>query len=545
MPRQSRYLLSLSVFALALSFARSAGAQQSSSPPLPDKAEKSNQNIADDWGSLLHDTIPQTQVDPNLAVPQNAFEHTAGQDFLDHFFYESRLDYIRTQTYFTGNPTATGVIDGPPSPVQNPNGIVDPAVFQPSTNMMYAFMNWGTRGWLSDRLNTNFSFRYEQNLTHVDDGSPGQSILTTFPSSRRLELLSGYAEIQGRASDGVFAGTSLRLGRQNIYGAEVASLDGASFTMARKRYSYTIFGGRRFTYYSDPAQRAIGGGSLDLHFGDSGIFQYEALFYIKGSQVFSYRQRFGRSWMFSTYYKMIGGAAIDYGANAIWTPGGSGKTMVRLGYLQKLTDQDYFYDYTEGARDHDIHNPVLRLNLGTFSPYSQFLVDARRTVNSRVLLSGGVIVLHLNDSSQQGPFDTSYQDYRADAQVYPGRQYVLFFEYHERDSDRLSSANVTQLSDISTTGETKIRDFSVELGHTYMDGRLTLKAGGFFRLLNFQDAFTIINGAHDFGMLATAQFKLDRRTRFYLDYGLDSDYFVFRPDIQNAQTFRVGMAWTY
>ena len=66
----------------------------------------------------------------------------------------------------------TGVIDVPPGQVFNPNGVPYPGAFQPNTNSMYSFLNWGTRGWLSDRMNTDFAFRYQQDITPVERGSP-------------------------------------------------------------------------------------------------------------------------------------------------------------------------------------------------------------------------------------------------------------------------------------------------------------------------------------------------------------------------------------
>ncbi len=78
-----------------------------------------------------------------------------------------------------------------------------------------------------------------------------------------------------------------------------------------------------------------------------------------------------------------------------------------------------------------------------------------------------------------------------------------------------------------------------------MDGRLNLKAGGFYRQLNFRDHFTMITNARDKGVLGNASFNVDSHTRVFLDYGLDTDYPVFRPSIQNSQTFRFGMTWKY
>ncbi|MGH9675985.1 MAG: hypothetical protein ACRD36_02700, partial [Candidatus Acidiferrum sp.] len=343
------------------------------------------------WDNLLKDTIPQNAPSPALTAPQTPYEAGPAGDFLNHFFMDTRTEYLRTQSYFTGLPTATNVIDAPPSPIFNPAGIPYSNAFQSSTNVMYTFLNWGTRGWLSDRVNSNFSFAYSQDLSHVADASPQLSIIDTFGSNRRLELVSGYIDIDGRPTDGVFAGTSLRVGRQHVYGAELAEMDGALFTMDRPKYSWTLYAGRRFTYFADPDQRAIGGGNFLLRLDDNSSLEYDALFYVKATHLLRYRRTFARAWLLSIGYRMVGDAPVDFNADAIWTPS-DGKTSLRLSFGQKITDKDYFYDYTFNARDLDPHNPLLRLNLGALHPHTQFVIDASRTINSRLRVGGNVWV---------------------------------------------------------------------------------------------------------------------------------------------------------
>lgn len=522
-----------------------ANAQPVSTPAEPPEESKPSENIGAAWDSLLQDTIPQNAPSPTLSLPQKSYEAGPAGDFLNHFFMDTRTEYLRTQTYFTGLPTLTGVIDAPPSPIFNPAGIPYPNAFQPSTNVMYSFLNWGTRGWLSDRVNTNFSFAYAQDLTHTTDASPQLSIIDTFGSNRRLELTAGYIEINGRPTDGLFAGTSLRLGRQYVYGAELAEMDGASFTVDRSRYSWTVYAGRRFSYFSDPDQRAMGGGNFLYRLGENSSVEYQTFYYIRGTNLVRYRRVFRNTWLFNAGFRMVGSYPTDFTADAFWSPS-DGKTSLRLSFAQKITDKDYFYDYTYDARDLDPHNPLLRLNLGPLNPFTQFVVEASRAITSRLRVGGSVWVRQLNDRQDAGPFDTTFQDYRVHAQFLPGKKTDVFLDYHIRNSDdRTSSVTPTQFDDLSTTGETQVQDISLEVGRVFMGGRLKLKAGGFYRQLNFRDLFTIITDARDKGVLGNASFNLDTHTRLFLDYDLDTDYPVFRPSIQNSQTFRFGMTWKF
>ena len=82
---------------------------------------------------------------------------------------------------------------------------------------------------------------------------------------------------------------------------------------------------------------------------------------------------------------MVGSAPTDFTVDGIWSPE-DGKTSLRLSFEQKLSDKDYFYDYTYDARDLDPHNPMLRLNLEALRPHSQFVIDFSRRINDRVYL---------------------------------------------------------------------------------------------------------------------------------------------------------------
>lgn len=545
LPNCFRKLLRQFLWAFAASLFLAAASAQARPHTDPPAQTQPVESIGAAWDSLLKDTIPQNAPDPALTAPQIPYEASPAGDFLNHFFMSGRAEYLRTQTFFSGLPTLTGVIDAPLSPVFNPAGIPYPNAFQSDTNVMYGFVNWGTRGWLSDRVNSNFAFAYSQNMSHVADASPELNLNNTFGSNRRLELVSGYIDINGRPSDGMFAGTSLRLGRQQVYGAELAEMDGASFTMDRPQYSWTLYAGRRFTYFSDPDQRAIGGGNFLLRIGDNSSLEYDALFYIKGTHLFRYRRTIGHAWLMRVGFRMVGGSPVDFSADAAWTPS-DGKTTLLMNFTQKITNKDFFYDYTFNARDFDLHNPLLRLNLEALHPHTQFMINASRAINSRLRLGGSVWVRRMDDTQDVGPFDTSFEDYRVNTHMLPWNKTDLFFEYHLRNSnDRSSSVKPTQFDDLSTTGETRVQDFTLEFGRSFMDGRLSLRAGGFYRLLNFRDLFTVIHDAHDRGVLGNASFNLDSRTRLYMDYGLDTDYAVFRPDIQNSQTFRFGVAWRY
>jgi hypothetical protein len=103
----------------------------------------------------------------------------------------------------------------------------------------------------------------------------------------------------------------------------------------------------------------------------------------------------------------------------------------------------------------------------------------------------------------------------------------------------------TDFFDVSAAGETRVQDFTLQLGRTFAEGRLSLKAGGFYRRINYQDRFFVENNLHERGLLADISIKLDARTRLYMNWDLDSSFFLFTPNIKDSQVFRLGMAWKY
>ena len=286
----------------------------------------------------------------------------------------------------------------------------------------------------------------------------------------------------------------------------------------------------------------MGGGNFLYRFTPNISLEYDTLYYINGANLFRYRQALGSAWIFGAGFRMVGTYPVDF----MRTQSGIRVTARRrCGWpSQKITDKDYIYDYTYGAHDTDPHNPLLRLNLGRLQPHTQFVVDASRAINSKLRLGGTVWVRQLNNRLDASQFDTSFQDYRVQAQIFPWNKTEWLVGYHLRNSEDRDATTPTQFDDLSGTGETQVQDISVEVGRTFMEGRLRLRAGGFYRRLNFRDIFVITN-ARDKGVLADASFNLDSRTRLYLNYGLDTDYPVWRPTIQNSQTFRFGMVWRY
>ena len=500
--------------------------------------------VGDLWNTLLEGAPAPVSHDPALTPPQVGGNISAAGNFLNHFFFEGRSDYWRYDTSFTGNPTVTGIINAPNTGVANPSGYPYPSIFQPGANRIETLLDLGTRGWGWDRLDTHFTLRQYQDLTPVNPGAPAENIIETFPFNRQYQVLEASVEIHGKPGEGYGSGFSAEIGRLNVYGAELATLDGGSVSLDRPNFDITLYGGRRYTYFSDPVQRGIAGVNFNWKLGPDTSIEYDGLWYIKPIHSLAFRRRFGPTWLLSSYFRTVGGSPVDFSAQVIYAPG-SGKTTLRGSFFQKLSNKDFFYDYTLNARDNDTYNVLPRLYLGQISPYSQFVVDARRTLATRLSLGASVWFRRLNSQNDQGPYDTSFEDYRVNSQIFPMRKTELFFEYHQRNSDRLSPLNATTLDNVSYSGETSVKDLSGEIRRSFGEGRFGLNGGVYYRRVSLQDQFYSLNGLHQSGWLAGAWWKLDSHSRIFLDYNLDNDFFLFTPDLKNSRALHTGVVWKY
>jgi hypothetical protein len=539
MNSRTRQHLLATLFAIA-ALPWPAGAQTAPSPaPAAGKPD-----INESWDQLLQGSATQAPPDPILLTPSIPASKSFGDDFLNHLFLHMRTDYFRYSSSFTGQPTTTGVINEPNTGVFNPNGIPYPPAFQPTANRVESFLDFGTHGWLSERITTHFSFRYFQDVTNVQVGAPAANITEASPQNRYIQFLEGSLQIDGKPTDGAFAGTSLTIGRQYVYGAELAPVDGADFVLDRSKYQLTLFAGRQFSPFGNLDQRAIGGGNLLFKFDPNTSLEVQTLWYIKGSNRAAFRHRFNSQWLLTSTFRAFGGSPVDFSAQAVYASRG-GKTSMRASYFQKLSSEDYTYDYTVSARDLDPHNPLLRLYLGQISQYSQVVLDARRTLLPNLRVGGSVWIRQLNSSKDIGPFDTSFQDYKAHVQYYPWNKIETYFEYHQRNSDRLNPANPTSFDDISNAGETGVKDMTGEIRRSFREGRFNASGGVYYRRISLQDRFYIINNQHQSGWLASAWMRLDHRTRLFADYSLDNNFFLFTPDLKNSRVLRIGVDWKY
>ena len=182
-------------------------------------------------------------------------------DFANHFFFEDRTNYfsIRRQLHrpahqYRDHQRAAQL------GVFNSTGYPDPAVFQPNSNRIETFLDFGTRGWLSDRVNTHFGVSSISRICRTwTKARPLKCILETF-GSNRVPRGGGKLPSKSMASRPTAfspAPPSRWAGNMFMAPKSPPSMAWTSPWIAPAT-TVTIFGGRRFTFFSDPEQRALG-----------------------------------------------------------------------------------------------------------------------------------------------------------------------------------------------------------------------------------------------------------------------------------------------
>ena len=93
--------------------------------------------------------------------------------------------------------------------------------------------------------------------------------------------------------------------------------------------------------------------------------------------------------------------------------------------------------------------------------------------------------------------------------------------------------------------QSSLREFYLTLINSPGESSLTLHGGGFYSLINMQNRFVFIENARLLGVLGGFNWRINQHSRIRFDYGLDDDFFVFRPSIKRGQTFRLRLEWKY
>jgi hypothetical protein len=496
----------------------------------------------------------------SMSIPQTG--EPPRQGVFDIF---GMVEYRRDEIKYTGDPTLGNVFPGPVPAFTFPNPQVNslPSAFEPNHEELTGYVSARVRDFGFERLrfDTQVSFRYWGDLDGSTEGSIFAGQLDAFRGRRILEPLTFYTDVKGYLSEDRQSRFNIRVGRQYVFGAEAVRLDGATFSINHPRFDLDVFGGRRVSFFADPEDRAVVGGNFLFRATPQTSLKYEVLHYVDNSHRFQIRHLIGESWFLEGNFFLLNDSPIDLGVTANYLPV-NGKTRLTVNFLKKLTSDDFIYDYSLGAVARNPQNQIFlrffpipptgiplngagRLNLGLINPYTQIYVDAYRNMGQKFGVGGSAWVRHVDDSKDAGPFDTSFQELRANGDWFPSSAFEVGAEYRFRNISRENPDLATQFDDIRQEGETRFHEVYVNSAYHLFDNRVTLEGGLFYRRFDTQSRLISLEGLDTTGFTGGINWRITRNYRLNLEYGLDHELPFLNPDIDYTQSFRVRFEWRF
>jgi hypothetical protein len=455
------------------------------------------------------------------------------------------IEYTRNFVSFTDRPTRTFVVDDGPALSVTPSGLSFPSVFDGDDDRMYSYLSLGTRAYGSSRVSTYVSLVTYHDLDSTPDGSPFISVLDGFNGRNRTDLINAYADINGLTKQGPLSQVSARLGRQFAFDYDSwllgsAVVDGVSLRHSTARSEVTTFFGWRESFFADPSSHFTTGGSFSYRLRPETTARVD-FFQYQSSQRYAVglKQAFDTIYV-DTYLSFINTDPIELGVRASYSSPDS-PWSVYSSFLQQLSANDFIYDIWFSSRDQD---RIRRLNLFRISPASQFTLDVDRQIFWWLSAGVGGWFRFLNSGNDQGPFDNSFQEGSVRLLLTPLAQWDYFAQYRYHRIERGPAGVATLFDDISRSGETSYQEVSAEARYR-LHSRLRVMVGGYFRLLDTQTRLVRLVNVDTGGLYAGFRLRLTNMVDFRFQYGVDSDYREFNPDIDLGHTVRIGVDVRY
>lgn len=504
-------------------------------------------SLEDRWGAIVApDSV--TPSAPSADTPVRDRQPSSGwSDFGEQVFFRLSVDYTHNWTSFSGLPSLTFLNNDGPTFTINEDGIVSfPEAFENNDDRLYTRLNFGTKGFGSDRLNTFFSVVNYSDLDGTSSGSPFISYLDSYGGRNRLELVNAYFEMNGIGSeDGFFSNGHLRVGRQyvhsytnQLYPLGVTVMDGVSADFRNERFNIGGYVGSRPGLWSEPDFRFVTGFNFGALLGEKAYFNYDILYYADAVvQNFTIEPRWASRWGLQGFFRMVEDNPVDIGIRTAY----SGENWsFHANVTDRVSNDDFLYDIFIRSGASNDFNRVRRLFFTPTEPSFRVSVDGNRQLASWLNVGGRFWLFQLHDEEEDtSGFESSFRDWSGNVTVTPGENWEFFGEYRFRDLDRPSPFGAELFDDIEAAGETEYQELVGSVAYR-LGARMKAEFGGYYRLFDLQNRLSIIDDSKTNGVFANFFWRIHRSVNFRVLFGSDNDYFVFNPDISRQNGLRIG-----
>ena len=537
-------LLALGQIGLLAAQGKPPSLPSTTAPAGNETAPQSEPNdLARRWGEILGPSA----VSPTAASARPLRDRKPAGGLGEQLFFRASLDYVRNWASFSGEATSTFFVDGGPPYTFSPEGFLNfPDLFQEEDDKLYGRLTFGTKGYGSDRLNTYVSLLSYHDLDGLSTGSPFQGSLDSYADGHRTSLVNAYFEMDGIGTgDGFLSRTHLRVGRQYthsysnaIYPLGATVMDGAAVDYRDDRFNVGGFIGARSGIFSNPQFRFISGFNFGARLGARARFNYDVIYYAQSVvQNFTIEPQFEKPFHLQGFFRMVEDRPIDVGVRAGYS---AEKWSLNANLTDRLTDDDFIFDLFYNSTGKNRENRVRRLYLGMTEPSLRFSLDGTRELAYWLAVGGRLWLIELHDTTSQGGFQTSLQDYSGNLAILPAEGWEIVGEYHFRDVSRDDPRGATHFEDIERAGETEYQEFTGSVGYRF-NHRARAQVGTYYRVFDLQNRLTLIDDSKTNGLFANFWLRLTRNFDFRVIYNADNDFAVFNPDIDRQHGLRIGI----
>lgn len=504
------------------------------------------------------------------------------------------VDIAYDKITFTDKPTLGQIFPGGkafdpvlPNPATDQNGnplppigLRFPTVFDSDNTVFNSFYEFGTQGLFSEHLSTFCSIIQQRSINDVADGSPflGQlqtfGIRTTSPGNiqegNRLQVTNAYGRISNLGNENFNLG--FKFGRQQsafTYGlTAAATFDGLTTTFQGKDFNALFYVGARHSFFAQPKERFLTGLSLTAQLPYKLNVEY-ALNYYKVARHLLRVTRSLYGFNLGSYLTIRDDEITDYGATAVYISQ-NGKAYLKASYDRQVSSNDFVFDqfvdsnYTGFLVDKNMPLETVRLYLRTPRESTTVTTTGEYFVTSWLGLGLDYVHHMLSENQEEAfdpltntsfpigqstPFDAPYIEGAGFIDIIPKRILNLFsprfnIEFRQRSIRRGDFRPVAFMPDTQGSGETKYREI-VAQAHLPINSRLSTDFTFYRRSYDFRNRTqnrltTSVTDSSAISISTGVNIRLNQINSIRAQYGFDTDFAEYNPDIKNAHQLRVS-----
>lgn len=255
--------------------------------------------------------------------------------------------------------------------------------------------------------------KYSKDLDGTLDGSLFQDYLDTRTSRNHLSIFYAYL-----AKKDLVSGVDIRIGRQNVYGAESVNFDGIWFgadNLAGSNVGVEVFGGSIVQLYSQLDQDWVGGLNLRYRPRKSLSLYLDSVFYNENSFEGGFYWRPLTGVKANGYYSFINEHSRDAALHLTTDFKKTGTSFTAGVYrrfaIARDVPEDFILDYTSVYGVGSISDEIKSLYLSRLEGYIEYTLSVSQPVPSQhgMTVFGRYTNRQLSDEDKEDLYSTDFQ----------------------------------------------------------------------------------------------------------------------------------------